>query len=137
MRMLTLMGVLFLLGLGTSLAADKPTADSKALEGTWEYVAPDGEESVPISLEFAEGKLTIHLNASAKVAAKLKLTPDTTPGLMDLELEPNGETLEGIYTLKDNELRICFSEPNKKERPGAFPDKMTPANRAGLFRKVP
>jgi uncharacterized protein (TIGR03067 family) len=116
-------------------AAGKPKKDGlAALQGTWvvESQIENGEKSDlgdrPLELEFKAKGAEVRIG-DAKLEAKIRIDPATTPKIIDFEvIPPDGsasQQLEGIYEFDDKgRLRICVKQPSPmRERPTAFESK--------------
>jgi len=134
-------GILTALLLGTLLlatagATGRFTADDDkaALQGTWQCVSSemDGEkqpddEVKPYTLVFDGEKLTVNKAGERIMKGSVKLDPAQSPRHIDFKLEENpnnpddvGKTLPGIYEVKGEELKWCFTLPDRSERPKDF-----------------
>src|SRR5262245_25978109 len=111
---------LFLAGAGR-LQAD----DQKDIQGIWkiEKAVRGGkempaEEKDKVTLEFKDGKAIVHEGNKDK-PAEITLDPTTKP--KNITIKPEGENKEhlGIYELKGDTLKICFSREGT-ERPKEF-----------------
>jgi uncharacterized protein (TIGR03067 family) len=125
-----------LVAAGAAAADDKGggEADSKALQGTWQCVTSeiDGEkqsddETKCYQLVFSGDKLTVTKNGSTVLKGAVTLDPAHTPHGIDIKLEEDtenpgnvGKTMAGIYELKGDELKWCFTLPDRSERPKEF-----------------
>src|SRR5262245_58456328 len=115
----------FFLGSATAQDAKK---DLEKLAGRWDvteltYNGKEHNLKIKIIFKGAEGvvegndKVT---NEYAKI--KIKLEPDTKPRGMDITIVAGSQTdatMEGIYELKNDELRIC-AKVFGKDRPTEF-----------------
>jgi uncharacterized protein (TIGR03067 family) len=118
------------------VAADAPKDDAKKdldkLQGTWTIASGkyDGEELdanlvSKLSFEIKGDQFLIKgddevTKQYAKIA--LKLDPTAKPKLIDFHVtqgDDKGNTIEGIYELKDDEFKIC-AKLDAKERPTEF-----------------
>jgi uncharacterized protein (TIGR03067 family) len=112
--------------------ADKAKEDLKKLEGTWKATAltyngkdflADGKGGFQFVFNGAEA--TIQGNDKVKKEygkIRLKLDPSTTPRTVDITVTDGIQkdaVIEGIYELKDAELRIC-AKVFGNERPTEF-----------------
>ena len=109
-------------------------ADAKALQGTWQCVSSvmDGDkqpddEVRPYQLMVSGDKLTITKSGSTVIKGTLVLEAAQSPRHLDLKIEEDannqdnaGKTMAGIYELKDEELKWCFTLPDRTERPKEF-----------------
>jgi uncharacterized protein (TIGR03067 family) len=126
---LTLFGIL----LGSFIAAgaqdDAAKKDVDKLQGTWEVssLIYDGKaaDKYRFNLTFKGDEATVAGNERVEKEypkLKFKLDPATTPKCLDLGIVANGQVginFEGIYELKDDELRLCVKVVGK-DRPLEF-----------------
>jgi len=130
-----------------------------ALEGTWkvvlyekngEIIERNGEKATPYTwIEIKGNKFTITQNRST-LQSKIKINPTMKPKWFDVTPDPtlgfpelhNGLIIEdkshllpilwqGIYELKNDELKICFDSTGVLKRPSEF--KTAPKSGLGLF----
>ena len=127
-----LVGVL--LALGAAPDDGGAGADGKALQGTWKAVSSemDGEKQADdevrlYTLVFSGDKLSVEKSGDAVMKGAFKLDPAQNPRHLDFKLEENpnnpddvGKTLQGIYEVSGDELKWCFTLPDRNERPKAF-----------------
>ena len=122
--------------LATAGATGRFTADDDkaALQGTWQCVSSeiDGEkqpddEVKPYTLVFDGEKMTVNKAGERVMKGSVKLDPAQSPRHIDFKLEENpnnpddvGKTLPGIYELSGDELKWCFTLPDRSERPKDF-----------------
>jgi uncharacterized protein (TIGR03067 family) len=134
MRTLTLLAVVLSLCLTGALhSAEKDKkADADKLQGTWQAVkveiggVPLPDELVNNLKYEIKGNNIVTMGVPEIIkqygAATFKLDPSTKPKSIDFTCtagDNKGNELEGIYELKDDELRICV-QITGKERPNAF-----------------
>ncbi len=102
-----------LLGAGDATDAKKETAK---FQGTWNLSALsyDGEEhKLKFKIVFKGNEGIVEDNDDVKreyAKIKFKLNPAAKPRTMDISVVSGSQTdatMEGIYELKDDELRIC------------------------------
>jgi uncharacterized protein (TIGR03067 family) len=119
-----LIAVLFL-GAGAATDAKKETAK---FQGTWNLSALtyDGEEhKLKFKVVFKGNEGVVEGNDAVQTEyakIKFKLDPAASPKSMDITVIGGSQTdasMEGIYELKDDELRIC-AKVFGKGRPGEF-----------------
>jgi uncharacterized protein (TIGR03067 family) len=110
---------------GQATDAKKETAK---FEGTWSLTALtyDGEEhKLKFKIVFKGNEGTVEDNDDIKreyAKIKFKLDPAASPRRMDITVVSGSQTdstMEGIYELKDDELRIC-AKVFGKGRPSEF-----------------
>ena len=118
----------FLLGAGGDGAA-KVKAELKKLEGTWTvseltYNGKD-HKNLKFNFVFKGDEAVVEGDDKVKVEyarIKIKLDPAVTPKIMDITVAggiQKDASMEGIYELKDTELRICIKVFGK-DRPDTF-----------------
>jgi uncharacterized protein (TIGR03067 family) len=126
------------LGLGEGVDATARGAPARgelaALDGTWllESVEINGnKQGAPadgpsLEVRIKAGRLTVGQDNGAE-GFTFTIDPSCTPKLIDLtEVEEGkgagrGQTLEGIYEIKGDRLRLCLKEAaGVRERPTAF-----------------
>lgn len=126
--------LVFLVGL--LLAADAPNdalkKEKAKLQGQWKVVGleangqPSPEDNVPkLTLVFAADKITAK-DEDKETPLDYKLDVSTTPKLLDVtfrEGDQKGKTLEAIYALDGDNLKICVNLGEAKNRPGEFATK--------------
>ena len=106
------------------------------LSGTWQVIGhktngkPTNEEHWrKVQFVFKGDQLTFAGDdILKKKVAKIMLVvdPSTAPSLIDLKIvagEFKGTTLEGVYEIKDDGLKICFRNDETKNRPNDFSTK--------------
>lgn len=109
----------------------------KKLSGRWQFTPQEGEEARPFIWEVKGETWTLILSETEKIKGKLRVFSGTTPVCIDLAID-NGPTLEGIYRIDGDKLRIRVGEANVKERPTELPKDDKPMkNFAILVREKP
>jgi uncharacterized protein (TIGR03067 family) len=106
------------------------------LEGAWQVVGHETEGKATneefwrtVQFFFKGNQLTFKGDdiLSKKVARiTLVIDPSTTPRVIDMRIvegEFKGTTLEGVYELKGDDLKICFRNDAMKNRPTDFSTK--------------
>ena len=106
------------------------------LAGTWQVIGhetngkPTNEEHWrKVQFIFKGDQLTFAGDdVLKKKVAKITIVvdPSTTPAVIDLKIvagEFKGITLEGVYEIKNDGLRICFRNEETKNRPNEFSTK--------------
>ena len=96
--------------------------EQQALQGTW-HLLPD--EKLTAAVDFPNDELTINgddfiVRKGKRVVLKgvMRVEPAKTHRTMDLIITQsanglkNGQTIKGIYELKDGQLRWCGGPPN-------------------------
>lgn len=121
---LALLVVLFVSTLTAVRAEDKkPTKDEDKIVGTWQMVSGEkGGQQAPekfvqsFRLTFkGEGKLSATAKGNKEEDGTFKLDAGKKP--RQLEISIDGKTLEGIYELDGDNLKLCLGEG---ERPSEF-----------------
>ena len=115
---------------------DAVKAELARLAGTWPVIGhetdgkPTGEDHWrKVQFVFKGDRLTFRGDdILTKKVAEIRLTidPSTSPPVIDLKVvagEFKGVTLEGVYEIKDDVLRICFRNEEAKNRPLDFSTK--------------
>lgn len=116
------------------LAAGDAEKDKASLQGTWQTTSSevDGEKQPEddykqYTLVFSGDKLVVNKSGDLVMKGEVKLDPSQKPGHLDFKLEENpnnpddvGKTLPGIYEVKGDELKWCFSLPDGAGRPRDF-----------------
>jgi uncharacterized protein (TIGR03067 family) len=123
--------VLLPLLLAAPLAADEKKAadkDLEALEGKWVFETlvvggvdeyKDGAPKVVIQFKGGKGEFVEGNVVPDYRTFKFKIDPTTDPKCLDVTFIDKGETMEAIYELKGDELKICV-HAGGKERPTKF-----------------
>jgi uncharacterized protein (TIGR03067 family) len=107
--------------------AEAGKKDLDKLQGTWTLVSgkSDGEDLPKelvekLKLVVDKDKFTIKDGENDETAV-VTLDPSQKPAAIDVK--PNtGETVKGVYELKDDDLKICWSKGGK-DRPKGFEPK--------------
>jgi len=140
MRARTTWAALVLAGLVLAAAGaddkkDGDDADKTALQGTWQAVTSevDGDKQAddevkPYTLVFTGDKLVVNKSGECVMEGTIMLNAAQDPKHLDLKLEKNsgnpddvGKTMPGIYAVKGDELKWCFTLPGGgTERPKEF-----------------
>jgi uncharacterized protein (TIGR03067 family) len=140
-RHLCLILVVWLLTVAGAPGAEPKEEDAAAkdlakLQGKWKLVAEDLNGTVTKSddghvIAF-EKDVNINYDADGGVAAKatVKLDPSKSPKAIDMTITllpslPNekGKTLQGIYQVEGDELKLAFPNAPFRERPTQFTTK--------------
>jgi uncharacterized protein (TIGR03067 family) len=125
--------LLVALAVGLLIAADdgkeRVTKERKKLEGPWTIAAvvrnenPLPEEKMKDAQFVFQGEGFVQkLGDKTMAKGTFRLDPSKNPPTIDLMMNEGGEkgkTIEAIYELKDDELRICGAAPGH-ERPTEF-----------------
>lgn len=90
--------------------------DRKAIQGSW---MADKEQRVYV---FKGDELTVVEKGDVIGVVKFTLDPKKSPRAIDLIEPGTGILFQGIYELKENDLKVLISEPGK-DRPANFNDK--------------
>lgn len=110
--------------------------DLAALQGTWMIVEKEykGKKATKEEIEALAGELVIKDGTATKweeddsgkkqiaSEAKITLDPTTKPKSVDIahtKGDLKGETVLGVYELKDDTLKVCFAVEDEK-RPKTF-----------------
>jgi len=105
-----------------SLKARTPSA-ARSIQGTWKFVAAydGGRPAPPAQIRNATVVISadqIAVRMSGKTAAQFNYRLDPLKGWIDLMTE--GRSALGLYELKGNRLKICYSERSGGHRPDRF-----------------
>ena len=121
-------------------AAEKvPVKDEVAILGTWHFVEIDVGQAKLTAKDFGEKAATIFVlgkenafemnTAGGKAAGTYKL--DTDGKLKTIDMILGGATIEGLYQIDGDTLKICYRQEPGANRPLVFaPDAM---NKIGIF----
>jgi uncharacterized protein (TIGR03067 family) len=111
--------------------ADDKKKDEEKIQGNWTVVslvhggtgAPD-EEVKKFKFTIKDDTITIN-DGKKDEKATFKLDATKKPKTIDITPDPKdkGEMVPGIYELKDDELKICFTKGGKGGRPSEFVSK--------------
>ena len=108
--------------------------DQEALKGTWRCTASEingdkqaDDELKQYTLEFDGDKLVVRKSGDLVMRGTVKVDAGEKPHHIDFKLEENpgnpddvGKTLPGIYEVSGDELKWCFTLPDRSERPKDF-----------------
>lgn len=99
-------------------ADDKPAGDAKEMQGTWQAVniEANGEKSPDdqikeMSIVISGGELAVKPDGEGR-KCKFKLDAGKSPKTIDLvphDGPRKGQTVVGIYSLKDGRLSLCIN----------------------------
>jgi uncharacterized protein (TIGR03067 family) len=120
---------------GPLLAADNPAqehwSDKQHLQGTWSLVSWEGFSSQTspddlrtLKLTFQGDKILARYGADKTAEAVFKLLPTKEVPQIDVTVTEGpeavkGKSVQGVYLLEGNRLRIAYRNPGGK-RPGGF-----------------
>ena len=131
-RFLSCSLVVLAVGFASLASSDDAKGDAEKLQGTWqasEAVAngePIPKEQIPrIKLVFGGEKVTFHLpdGDGKPVDMSFRLDPSKKPKGVDFTVVSGadmGNTVEGIYELNGDMLRVCFAMGKAAKRPTEF-----------------
>ena len=114
------------------------------MQGRWKIVAAEDEgqdaqeEAKAIKVVITGNKIVFHNGENEPPEMIVTLRhPDKRPQEIDLTLRAGGKTesLIGIYSLEDGELRLCYNMVEGQPRPGTFKTKPAFTSRALLVLK--
>jgi len=113
-------------GLGFADDRAKPADDLTRLQGVWKLVSAtrDGKEMPEDRAKFLRARIsgdtfTILDNGKAVEAGMLKLDITKDPKQIDMTLANDRRPALGIYELRRDTYKLCYSPPGK-ERPKTF-----------------
>jgi uncharacterized protein (TIGR03067 family) len=121
-HLLTAVAVGLLVGAGAPAGEGKKDKDKAGLQGVWKVVTVEErgksmEDNEGHEVIFKGDEFTLKRGDKTLVKAKFKLDPAKKPKQIDLEITEDrsgkhvGQTAEGIYELKNDELKCCIVEP--------------------------
>lgn len=121
MRRHLLLAAVALLASRPAVADDKAVkAEQDKLKGTWEVVAAE-EGGQPVDrikgdkIAFDGDKITVKRSRDNKSEeASFVIDPTKKPKTIDIKT-PGGETLEGVYELTKDDLKICFNRGGRPQ----------------------
>jgi len=140
-----------LTGFGSAVALcdgpdDAVKKELKALAGTWKAVsletdgkpAPDDIVKKVVMTRDESGKTVIRRGEMVVVEAVVKkIDPSRKPKTIDSEQtvgEHKGKTIQGIYEIDGDTLRVCVALPGK-ERPTVFSAKAGSGNSLAVYKR--
>jgi uncharacterized protein (TIGR03067 family) len=107
-------------------AADDKKTDADKLQGTWVAVSVEHSgKTVPedkvknVKAIFKDDTITITTGGQDKPASKFKLDPKKKVKTIDITAGEKEETMQGIYELDGDTLKVCLVAPGK-DRPTEF-----------------
>ena len=131
--------LILLAGLGPARAGDDLAKESEELAGTWGASAvEDAGKKLPadqvryVRFVVTGAKFSATLGPLILMEGTLTVDPTKSPKAVDLKStagKHQGKTLEGIYELDGDNLKVCFADPGGKP-PGVL---VSPANKAFLL----
>jgi uncharacterized protein (TIGR03067 family) len=158
MRSVRAIGLLFAYFVGaTALSADEPKGDAvkkemDKLQGVWVWRAheQEGKENNSERAE-ATSRGQLHTVKGNKWETKykfgdkvytfsgtVKIDPTTTPKSIDFTFDntPNaGKTMKGVFEVDGNELRLCWGQVGKDDRPKTVRTKKGSAETVQLYKR--
>jgi RNA polymerase sigma factor (sigma-70 family) len=105
----------------TGIVAEAPKTDLDRLQGVWSVVSAErgGELSkFEKALFMVDGKRACWQTSDSEVQGGLYLDPTSKPKTYDIAMSMR--TIEGIYSLDGDTLRICFDSGTEAKRPVSF-----------------
>jgi uncharacterized protein (TIGR03067 family) len=142
---------LFVLAAPTGYAQEKPSPREEEankalleLQGTWSFESFEDSKKTPLPglkkrTFFVGGNLFL-VREGDKVlqAGTLRLSPGKTPKTIDAVVrkgEHEGNTMLGIYQLKDDVLEVCF-DPEADSRPRTFTVKADSKHFRATYKRI-
>jgi uncharacterized protein (TIGR03067 family) len=121
---------------GADDAAEKKLAP---LQGGWKFesIETSGEKAELFDTAFWWFIKDDKVLYGGKELATLTVDPETTPKCFDLKMAESKNSLEGIYSLEDDTLKICLYRVSDgaKERPADFTTKGKDGARLLVFKR--
>jgi uncharacterized protein (TIGR03067 family) len=122
-----------------AIAADPPKDDAskkdlERLQGVWDQVTDDGSPFV-CRVVISGTKLTYIIHPG-EFPGTLKIDATKKPATMDVAFKKDLPTLYGIYEVKGDTLRICFTDEKGKERPKEFDAKKGSPYTLWVFKRA-
>jgi len=122
------LSTIFLVAAAATFAADEPKADAdqKALAGSWSVTSAEmrGEKNAEVVgsiMTFEADRVTLkHKGEEDMKEAKYKLDSSAKPKRIDIMPKEKEETLQGIYELDGDTLKICMADKGSEPRPEKF-----------------
>jgi len=124
---------------------DAAKQDQAALQGEWSMVSGErGGSAMPDAMVktgkrlFKGDELTVTVGGMTIMKATVTLDPTKQPKAIDYKITdgPNkGKTQLGIYELKDDTVKFCFSNPGD-ERPAAFETKSGDGRTLSVWKRA-
>ena len=117
--------IILILAAGWLGAADAPNAaatkELAKIQGEWQLEAftYNGNVAAEESLADTKAKVVGDQVTLSSLKVTIKLDPSTDPKIIDVGIEGHG-TLEGIYQLDGDTLKVCVSIAASKQRPYDF-----------------
>jgi uncharacterized protein (TIGR03067 family) len=106
-------------------------SDLKKMDGTWKVTlhemggkktTEDVNKKADVQLVIKDGKFTISFGGKEAGAGTIKLDASKKPKTIDVTTTKGpqeGKTMQGIYELKGDDMRVCFAQPGDA-RPTEF-----------------
>jgi uncharacterized protein (TIGR03067 family) len=106
-----------------AFADEKPAADT-ALKGKWEVTSAkfNGSELTSLKgrvLDFGGEEFTTYEGEAKGRTLTFMLNPKADPKQIDLDRGGPGGKALGIYSINEDELKLCYAEPGPSGRPSS------------------
>ncbi len=109
--------------IGQSAPVQTPKTDLDRLQGVWSVVSEEQGGGQPSTLDnvvffMVDGKRACWQTSDSEMQGGLYLEPTSKPKTYDFVT--SASTIEGIYSLDGDTLRLCWDKGTETKRPGGF-----------------